>query len=796
MTRILIRKLVALGRDEDGAALVTTLAMFFFMFTMIAALSAFGTAVRERIRLQNACDAAAYSAAVEQADTFSRVATMNRQMSWTYIQMTRRQLDYIVMKLLDRACAHFKSDRKKAEKFAKGGFWTCSRHKKICQGWFIGANGKLTSVDEIQVNGLNSTLLPSLTLLGHYFNLGGGEFEKELEAMIEATGVANARDILKTGDKMGEAGLPQALAEPAAKVLKEFAWASTDLLDAETLATDAETVLSIKDMLTECVASGRDKASLGGEVSQYLSMLKTQILSDRLTIATLNLAERKLVREMPKRIETNVVNVLKANLPERVMKGCLYRVIQEEHPLASERQLVDVDDPTSFIPGYFRNLHNNHADERFFLSWSGYDMDEKKICDVLGKGGARLDVGAGKIAAGIDQWFVRGNGKQRTEGMIGFQRGYMHWAEHHKDAAKNNPYVPSCWNEEHLHESPKSVALYCEWQWWADQWTCPYIPFKGRIHIPIRSWGLTNSNCGFGRSPGKEMSAFIKSKVDWIKEIGNIFSFCKGAIKGVHDCENTEDDKKTSQTAEEAKPCPMTKYKDGCLVALEIPPVTARAIPPFTAYARVYADDPKLYNRAYVGECAKPLVLKKSYFGANGTITVGVACKTANAWGRFADVFTGLYSIFNPSVGWSWAFASAKAGYRDPDADVSNDEQGERRLYRVHWDLGNGTEVSDDKKKPWNLVMNDWDAVMVPVRQAKGFATGEKIADVDVSAWVSISTGFLSDWIKKGWKGLDGKEVEEMPKWDEIGPPPGMVAEDSGKSGKLDWKELADAMYH
>ena len=792
MTRILLGKLVALGRDEDGAALVTTLAMFFFMFTTIAALTAFGTAVRERIRLQNACDAAAYSAAVEQADTFSRVAAMNRQMSWTYVQMTRRQLDYIVMKLLDRSCAHFKQDRKTAEKFSKGAILACSAHKQICGGWFIGANGKLTSVDRIQVNGLNTTLMPSLPLFGHYFNLGGGEFEKELEGFIETTGAANLKDLLKSGDKMGEAGLPQALAVPAAKVLKEFAWVSADPLDAETLATDAETVLSIKDVLVECADSGRDKASLGRQVTQYLNMLKTQILSDRLTIATLNLAERKLVREMPRRIETNVVNVLRANLPERVMKGCLYRVVQEEHPLASERQLVDVDDPTSFIPGYFRNLHNNHADERYFLSWSGYDMNKKKVCDVLGKGGARLDVGAGRVAAGIDQWFVRGNGKQRTEGMIGFQRGYKHWAEHHKDKAKNNPYVPSCWNEEHLHESPKSIALYCEWQWWADRWTCPWFPIVGRLHFPIRSWGLTNSKCGFGRSPGKERLAFVKSKIDWIKEIGNIMSFYRGATKGVHDCANSGDDEKTSRTADKEKPCPMKNYKDGCLLAYEIPPVTLRAIPPYTAYARVYADDPKLFNRAYVGECAKPLVLKKSYFGANGTITVGVACKTANAWGRFADVATGIYSIFNPSVGWSWAFASAKAGYRDPDADVSGDDQGERRLYRVHWDLSNGTKVADDGKKPWNLVMDDWDAVMVPVRQAKGFAAGKG----DVSAWVTVSTGFLSDWIRKGWKGLDGKEAGEMPRWDEIGPPPGMVAGDSDKSGKLDWKGLADAMYH
>ena len=101
MLRILRDKFLRLGRDEDGVAMVVTLAIFMFMYLVCIGVYAIGTAVKTRIHLQNACDAAAYSAALVQADTLSRIATINRAMSWTYIQMSKRQMDYIVWKWLD-----------------------------------------------------------------------------------------------------------------------------------------------------------------------------------------------------------------------------------------------------------------------------------------------------------------------------------------------------------------------------------------------------------------------------------------------------------------------------------------------------------------------------------------------------------------------------------------------------------------------------------------------------------------------------------------------------------------------
>ena len=85
-------------RDDSGAALVITLGVFMFLVMVTGGVYAIGENVRQKIELQNAVDAAAYSASNVQADILSRMATVNRAMSWTYVQMCNRQMDYIVAK--------------------------------------------------------------------------------------------------------------------------------------------------------------------------------------------------------------------------------------------------------------------------------------------------------------------------------------------------------------------------------------------------------------------------------------------------------------------------------------------------------------------------------------------------------------------------------------------------------------------------------------------------------------------------------------------------------------------------
>lgn len=102
MTEILRQKLLKLVRGDDGVALVVTLALFMFLYVSCAGVYTVGRAVKDRIILQNAVDAAAYSAAVVQADYLSRIATINRAMAWNYAQLLKSQRNWIVLRFLQK----------------------------------------------------------------------------------------------------------------------------------------------------------------------------------------------------------------------------------------------------------------------------------------------------------------------------------------------------------------------------------------------------------------------------------------------------------------------------------------------------------------------------------------------------------------------------------------------------------------------------------------------------------------------------------------------------------------------
>ena len=803
MMRLAVRKFLALGRDEDGAALVTTLAMFFFMFVTLAALFAFGKSIRERIRVQNACDAAAYSAAVVQADTLSRVAVMNRQMAWTYVQMTRRQLDYIVMNMLSRACTHYEHDRHQAEDFASS---NCELHRTEGVGWYIGADGQLSTIGQMQVNGINLSIIPSIPgmgLLTQALGLGGAHLVRMgIEPMLIAAGGHSQIYNLRSGNPAVSASGNLAPLKTAIHCLQDVRFVVGggrssvvgEAIEQERNNSNRETLRSIQQMNLDL----KDGHWLNG-TEHILRGLWAQILVDRVTIAALNLTERSVVSAMPGRIDDVVRATLKANLPDQMVKDCRYRIIQEEHPLAFE--VTGKDDETGALAdsdqhyrGYFANLHNNHNDERLFLSWAGYD-GEKRVCDILGGM-------SGRMAGGIDQWFVRGNGIRRTEGMPGLQRCYKHWDEFEGEA-KHNPYVPSCWNKEHLHESPPGVSLYCEWQWWADKYFCmDWLPIPICFPLWSKGWPV-GEDCGFDDAPDSDMFACISSMIDWITHISDIF----GLMDSADNCTEEEDGKEISSFDSKKTSCPMEDYNDGCLSAWNIlpnpmgaprPPVFILPLNPWTFYSRIYADDKHLYNDAYVGECAKPLVLRQSYFGRNGTITVCVACKRENAWSRLVDTASGLYSIFNPHGEWIWAIASAKAGHRNPNEDLNPEDErqdGDRR-YFIHFDKNDKYGNRGGKRIPWNLVEDDWDAVMVPVRSAASLAvTTQDAASLEPhkeppSTWLPASVSVVDKAMKTdGWRDLEDDDASVD--WDEaVKPPPGLGG------GNLDWKELADVMYH
>lgn len=103
MINVFRKRIDRLIHGDDGAALVVTLALFMMMYISCAGVFAIGKTVKEKMILQNAADAAAYSAAIVQADTLSRLATLNREMALTYKSMVCRQMDYVVCRWLQAA---------------------------------------------------------------------------------------------------------------------------------------------------------------------------------------------------------------------------------------------------------------------------------------------------------------------------------------------------------------------------------------------------------------------------------------------------------------------------------------------------------------------------------------------------------------------------------------------------------------------------------------------------------------------------------------------------------------------
>ena len=90
-----------LARDESGVVLAFTVIVFLSLFVIACSVYGVGENIRQRIELQNAADAAAYSAGVVQADALSRVAAINKALAWTHVQMGRAVMDYDVDVWLD-----------------------------------------------------------------------------------------------------------------------------------------------------------------------------------------------------------------------------------------------------------------------------------------------------------------------------------------------------------------------------------------------------------------------------------------------------------------------------------------------------------------------------------------------------------------------------------------------------------------------------------------------------------------------------------------------------------------------
>jgi len=727
MLKVLRDRFLALGRGEEGVAMVVTLGIFMFLYVTCASVYAIGMAVKEKMHLQAACDAAAYSAAIVQADTFSRIATINRAMSWTYQQMTKRQMDYIVWQWLEETAEHYRADRRFAEDHA-------ARRNRELSGGIQCERGI-----HLEHSGWDIDGMIRLNDSSQFVRDGQGRMLSELEYHCGYSGFGN--------------------------------WLQSG---------------SIRDSFY----SQGNRRPLG---SRRTCGLGLQIDDDLRNIRDMSAVVESLARNLPQRVDEAVRGILTANVPAYMAGGdCQYYVAQERDPRGV----------------YFKTLDNTAYGELVFLS-----LGNKVYRDALEAFGT-----------GIDDWFRRGGTRPGDSGDTGIHRLY---------------------DPERL-----GRTLHATWTWWSKEWKC--------LRDPVTK-SHTHALRGCARRCGHSHDAVRCACTP------------EGSLKVRGNCwanNNRRYDNRFNGTI------------DGQVV-----------------WAK-----PLSLKQEYFGKNGKSGTITVALARRNENPWFSL----------FGRVGGGLYSAFSPvSNSWSYCFASAKAGYKlyhvpedyyidahrgEEDSTVRREDWEERyngtvrvhngpRDYCVDWKpegsrfqdwitpwkrdergnyvyvngkrvkenytivyFTNPTELRPSWRQSWNLVQDDWDAVMVPVRQggSMGYETEHyslrewwrrRIEDYQRDRWKEIPYRFEPVWQNRDggylaslvnnaqWKVLSGTgspdaTVRAGPVagdwgdtlngrlagriWEDHrrrGVPPPQVSGRSlwnvGNPGNaLDWNHIGDEMYH
>lgn len=361
------RRIRAFARDTRGYAVMSTLAIFLFLFVLCAAVYAIGETIRERIKMQNACDAAAYSAAVVQADGLSRMACINRAMSWSYVQMTGRQMDYITYRWLKLACSRFEEDQRNAEEYASQlilavdkqlGWWA------ILEAALSGAVDMLFDFD-CATGGHESADVGLSCWCGLGVKTSGGKLDVNRALKLNSIVLPNIK------------GLNLNSHESLTSILK---------------------VLKFFD---------RGK---GDGPETWGQLLGTLIDYDKKNIACMNRALQAVNAQMTVSMRETAQNVLKTSLKDGRCNASdalsdyyvALRVPNVRNPYA-----VDSDEHLDGrVDSFFSPLRNTEADERLFLQMNTSKHADRPLSAFF----PVLAVGNSDTAFGLDQWFVRGKG--------------------------------------------------------------------------------------------------------------------------------------------------------------------------------------------------------------------------------------------------------------------------------------------------------------------------------------------------------------------------------------------------
>jgi len=758
MLQIGRRKMASLRDDERGVVMMATLIFILVLYVFCSCVYAIGQAVNDKMRLQNIADAAAHAAAMTEADGLSRIATLNRAMSWTYVQMTRKQMDYIVARWLRLTKDRYDKDRKMVEEH----------------------NGKSDGIVSLPVL-INAS----------------GEFDQYIKSICSRHTVGK----VQSGDKgtcwigwepdytdvvyIGHAGMPAGIAAGAQSLEKGFFLPYDGLSDL------------VKQM----------------KANDIESRLKEQIQGDKAIMALLNMLMEALIRGNPagpdpgtppltERVIDSAVKVIRASIPDEEYGDYCYAISPIRYWWPYEN---DVNEPYKVPQGEVSVLspyRNTEEDELELLSMS---MKAPHLHNVFGDG--------------IDQWFVRGNEgtfkkKEDAQKKIepdaenfvqwGLQRGYksanrmeggiksiygtIYRGNHISDGRATlaqftseanrllaySPrrnllqtvkllYLESCvllgesilntalngsffnsdispsaknWKElflEQCLEIPDNYGLVSEYRWASMQWACyeTIIPWRWTQVGPYRVL------LPKGRLPGEHYKT--RPLYECPEHGYGRFNFGANFKSHARD-----------------------EYRS-CAIGLDSSQNThgsTNSVGGYLhrGYSRIYGDDQELWDEdLYIGEIAKPVKLNRLFFEhAN---VVGLSRKRRNVFERILFPRTqwqdgqldkrSLYALFNPqSSQWLTAFSAARAAFRErgypnswqtkyevtSSGQVSDGDQ----TYPIElmtnndnlankqwsWRLGcphakESNHIDERLERTWNLCETDWIAVFLPLRYVR-----------------------------------------------------------------------------
>lgn len=737
---IAVKEVRRVRRDESGIALMMTLSVFLLLYVVCAGVYSIGETVRQKIEIQNACDSAAYSAALVQADGLGRMAMVNRALSWTYIQLTNMQIDYITYRWLELVSKRFGEDslmcqRENEAKFKDTTISLAFPVAKKCKessafsskddaGWFCGVAGK--GSDCVRLN-------------NQIVGMNGEDGTTPISAINDALGAKNIREIIQTYHIL----IPQ---------FKELIRTLNDtqvLVSSQMDKSIAETISAVLfENLPRDEKTGEVDLNLAREFCYYRAAPTNEGMSpydDQEDGDYYRMCFSPLYNtELDERIFLTMAD------------GEVYDTLAEYFgPSGGE----GYKHPHRF-GGLDQWFVRSYANETF-INKVAFPMTEKSLKD---KGICRVYKNANRIEIGDTSRFEAYRG-------------------HHCGIGNGDDVMPSCINAhnncpEQCLAVADSAGLCADYEWSSAKYDCHcyhiHEPIKcppgfrcTHIHTYNNSFlkGCANHRCA--SCPGERASharSQYNSCVAEKKDFPFIFkNFALGWPVENH-CNNL------------GYPLSIVGYdiptaeKDWKI--LEALGRYYNTVKP-NGFSRIYGDDHELINKYgdyYVGEPAKPWILNETFYGTDGAIIVGLARKHRNPWqwllNAVSDVVSsenafeqGIYSAFNPVRNSCLvAFSAARAAHRlHPSIwGVARGavERGEGE-YETRYDVvcddvtgydpvlgGDGDGrfiISSDKwlkefrvgcvcnnlvnaqrfARCWNLCETDWDATLLPLRFAQ-----------------------------------------------------------------------------